>query len=132
MSGVVWALDGCHWPSLAVSGRHWPSFGLWGPKWVMKHEKFKKNMKNLKKKTPMAQMMHLALFGPVVVVATLQNLLVLLEHKFNLENNGQCMKNVNLKKKKHVPWALVGICLACVGHHLPSLAIGGLRWACGG
>jgi hypothetical protein len=36
----------------------------------------------------MAQMMPDASFGPVVVVVTPQNLLVLLKHKFNLKNNG--------------------------------------------
>jgi hypothetical protein len=35
----------------------------------------------------MAQTTHLALFGLVVVVATPQDLLVLLKHEFNLENN---------------------------------------------
>jgi hypothetical protein len=43
----------------------------------------------------MAQTTPYASFGSVVVVAMLQNLLVLLKHKFNLKNNGQCMKNVN-------------------------------------
>jgi hypothetical protein len=36
----------------------------------------------------MAQTTHLASFGPVVVVATPQNLIVLLKHKFNFKNNG--------------------------------------------
>jgi hypothetical protein len=45
-------------------------------------------MKNLKKNTPMAQTTHLVLFGLVVVVATPQDLHVLLKHEFNLENNG--------------------------------------------
>jgi hypothetical protein len=35
----------------------------------------------------MAQTMHLASFGLVVVVATPQNLLVSLKHEFNLKNN---------------------------------------------
>jgi hypothetical protein len=35
----------------------------------------------------MAQTTHLASFGLVVVVATHQDLLVLLKHEFNLENN---------------------------------------------
>jgi hypothetical protein len=50
-----------------------------------KHEK--KTRKIEKKNTPMAQTTHLASFGLVVVVATPQDLLVLLKHEFNLENN---------------------------------------------
>jgi hypothetical protein len=45
-------------------------------------------MKNLKENTPMAQTTPDALFGPVVVVATPQDLLVLLKHEFDPENNG--------------------------------------------
>jgi hypothetical protein len=47
-----------------------------------------KDLKIWKKKTPMAQTTRLALFGLVVVVATPQDLLVLLKYEFNLENNG--------------------------------------------
>jgi hypothetical protein len=64
------------------------------------------------------------------------------------------MKNVNFKKKTRtlgpndvsgivwacyplVPqalclWALVGLRLACIGHRWPSVAVSGLRLACGG
>jgi hypothetical protein len=48
-------------------------------------EKTRKSKK--KKDTPMAQTMHLASFGLIIVVATPQNLLVLLKHEFNLKNN---------------------------------------------
>jgi hypothetical protein len=46
-----------------------------------------KTRKIEKKDTPMAQTTHLASFGLVVVVATPQDLLVLLKHEFNVENN---------------------------------------------
>jgi hypothetical protein len=69
----------------------------WEPKhvvegwWVYYREKTRKikekTRKFLKKNTPMAQTMPDASFGLVVVVATPQDLLVLLKHEFNLENN---------------------------------------------
>jgi hypothetical protein len=70
----------------------------WEPKHVVKgwrvyyREKTwkikEKTWKIKKKNTPMAQMTPDASFGLVVVVATPPDLLVLIKHKFNLENNG--------------------------------------------
>jgi hypothetical protein len=76
-----WGVETCGWePEHVVKG--------W---WVHYREKARKmkekTWKIEKKNTPMAQMTHLASFGLVVVVATPQDLLVLLKHEFNLENN---------------------------------------------
>jgi hypothetical protein len=98
------ACIGLRWPLLAVVGHLWPFFGLWGSKrvvWISKcmagvlrrvaecwntwlwvgrctiGKNIKKYTKNKQKNTPMAQTMRDASFGPVVVVATPQSLLVL-------------------------------------------------------
>jgi hypothetical protein len=70
----------------------------WEPKHVVegwrvhyreKTQKIKEKTQKIKKKnTPMAQTTHLALFGLVVVVASPQDLFVLLKHELSLENNG--------------------------------------------
>jgi hypothetical protein len=69
----------------------------WKPKhvvegwWVHYREKTQKmkekTQKFEKKNTPMAQTTPDASFGLIVAVATPQNLLVSLKHKFNLKNN---------------------------------------------